>query len=211
MNKRLLSFILFGVCSLMTLEAASLVKSEAVKSLLPCDVMEKFQLAGWDKRVGKGLGVWVSIARQRVYLINNYHISALYLCSTAAAGIGNKVGSYKTPLGWHVIAECIGGGLPKGAVLKERQFSGRVWDLSKESKGEDLILTRILWLQGIEPGINQGDGIDTHDRYIYIHGTPEESKLGTPVSHGCIRLSNADVIELFNQIKTGTPLLITRW
>jgi hypothetical protein len=180
------------------------------KILVPKQQMEQLRAAGWDELVGKGVGIWISVARQRLYLIKDYHLYSLYPCSTASAGIGNKAGSYQTPLGWHKIAERIGDGLPKGAILKERHFSGKVWNPLKPTS-DDLILSRILWLQGTEPGTNLGSGIDTHDRYIYIHGTPEEDKLGTPVSHGCIRLSNDDVITLFNQTKTGMPLIITRW
>lgn len=180
------------------------------KALLPKQQVEQLRAAGWEGHVGKGPGIWISVARQKLYLIKDYYLYSFYPCSTASAGIGNKAGSYQTPLGWHVIAERIGDGLPKGAILKERQFSGKVWN-PLHPTSDDLILSRILWLQGIEPGTNVGNGIDTHDRYIYIHGTPEEAKLGTPASHGCIRLSNDDVITLFNQTKTGMPLLITLW
>lgn len=135
-----------------------------------------------------------------------------YPCSTAANGIGNLEGSYMTPPGWHTIDEKHGGGLPSGAVLKSRQPTGQVWQPGQHTP-EDLVLTRILWLTGLEPGVNHGVDaagrvIDSKRRYIYIHGTNDEAKLGTPASHGCIRLSNAAAIEVFNAVDVGTPVVI---
>lgn len=210
MKQRLWSFLLGIACMGASLDAVDQVRRDPIKNLVPKQQMEQLKAAGWDGYIGKGIGIWVSVARQRLYVIKDYHIYSLYPCSTAAAGIGNRMGSYQTPLGWHVIAERIGDGLPKGAILKERQFTGKVWN-PLHVTSEDLILSRILWLQGVETGKNVGGDIDTHSRYIYIHGTPEEGKLGTPASHGCIRLSNDDVITLFNQTKTGMPLFISRW
>lgn len=210
MKHWLFGFLLAALLLDVTLGAIEQSNREVVKSLVPKQQLEQLKAAGWEGHVGKGVGLWVSIARQRIFLIKDYRIYSLYPCSTASAGIGNKTGSYQTPLGWHVIAERIGDSLPKGAILKERQFTGKVWT-SSEITSDDLILSRILWLKGTEPGTNVGSGVDTHARYIYIHGTPEESKIGTPASHGCIRLSNDDVISLFSQTKTGMPLLITQW
>ncbi len=197
----LFSTIMMGLLYGMPVEAVDQVTKEQ---------MDRLKKSGWDAYVGKGTGVWVSVARQRLYLIKEYHIYASYRCSTASAGTGNREGSNQTPLGWHAIAKKIGSGLPKGAILKERQFTGKVWKAS-QPVSDDLILSRILWLKGLEPGLNVGAGIDTHDRYIYIHATPEEDKLGTPASHGCIRLSNDDVIALYTHAKVGMPVLITPW
>jgi hypothetical protein len=177
---------------------------------MPAEYMSQLLAAGWDQRVGNSLGLWVSIARQELIGIQNGRISLKYICSTAAAGPGSRVGSWQTPLGWHVIEERFGDGLPVGAVFKERKYTGRIWNPENRTR-DDLILTRIMWLRGLEPGVNAGEGVDSHARFIYIHGTPEEDRLGTPASLGCIRMSNRDVAELYEATATGTLVLITEW
>lgn len=133
-----------------------------------------------------------------------------YPVSTAANGVGEASGSHCTPRGRHRIAEKIGAGLPLGSAFRARQPTGEIWtpELDAANPGRDWILTRILWLEGLEPGRNQGGSVDTHARYIYIHGTHEEHRLGTPASHGCIRMANADVAELFDRVEVGTPVTI---
>jgi len=179
-------------------------------SPVPPEIMKELRSAGWDERAASGRGIWVTVARQQLAVIEKDQIVALYPCSTAARGVGNEEGSYKTPLGWHEVGERFGEGQPWGAVFKERKFTGRIWQ-SDQPTGDDMVLTRILWLRGLEPGVNQGPGIDSHDRYIYIHGTPEEDKIGRPASHGCVRLTNSDVMDLFERAPTETPVLITEW
>lgn len=134
-----------------------------------------------------------------------------YRISTAKNGLGEQEGSYCTPRGHHCIAEKIGAGQPMYAVFKARVPSGEVWsrELAAETPGSDWILTRILWLEGMEAGKNKGGQVDTHDRYIYIHGTDEEHLIGTPASHGCIRMKNVDVMELFELVESGTEVLMT--
>lgn len=211
MKKWILSLFITCASTVGSLHSFDLVKNQAIKNLVPKEAMDKLKAAGWDGRVGKGTGIWVSVARQQLFVVKDYHVHSLYPCSTAKKGIGNRDGSYQTPLGWHLIAERIGDGLPWGAIMKERKFTGKVWNPKLQPASDDMILTRIMWLEGIEPGINMGEGIDTHDRHIYIHGTAEENKIGTPVSHGCVRLTNSDVVGLYNQTRTGMPLLITKW
>lgn len=177
---------------------------------LPGEIRSKLEAAGWNDQIGDSFGLWVSISRQRVFGIKNRKVLFAFRCSTAARGAGNAADSYKTPLGWHRIGERFGDGLPWGAVFKERKYTGEIWNPS-HSTTDDLILSRILWLRGLEPGVNAGPGVDSHARFIYIHGTPEEGKLGTPASHGCVRLSNDNVIELFDVAHSGTPVLITPW
>ncbi len=171
---------------------------------------ERLQAAGWQAWVGDNMGLWVSVARQQLVGIQAGRVLFQYPCSTAAAGSGNRLGSRRTPLGWHVIDERFGDGLPLGAVFKERRFTGRVYDPAKPTS-DDLVLTRIMWLRGLEQGINLGSGIDSHARFIYIHGTPEEDRLGTPASMGCVRLSNQHAADLYEQAPTGTLVLITEW
>ncbi|MFQ5430711.1 MAG: L,D-transpeptidase family protein [Phycisphaerae bacterium] len=176
----------------------------------PDPVWTRLKAAGWTARVGDGLGLWVSVARQRLVGIERGRVRFVYRCSTAAKGTGNREHSHQTPLGWHAVAERFGGDLPRGAVLVGRKPTGAVWHPGDRTE-KDLVLSRILWLKGLEPGLNQGAGVDSHDRYIYIHGTPAEEKLGSPASMGCIRLSNDDVIALYPIARTGVPVLITEW
>ena len=133
-----------------------------------------------------------------------------YPVSTALKGPGELSGSHCTPRGLHRIAEKIGAGAPLYSVFKARQPTGEIWtpELDARYPDRDWILTRILWLAGQEPGRNQGGQVDTYDRYIYIHGTSEEHRLGTPVSHGCIRMSNSDVLDLFDRVAIGTAVRI---
>jgi hypothetical protein len=177
---------------------------------LPAEYGARLRAAGWEEHVGKELGLWVSVAAQELAGIKDGRVVFACLCSTAAKGTGNRQDSNQTPLGWHAIAERFGDGLPLGAVFRERKHTGEVWTPDSPTK-EDLILTRIMWLQGLERGVNAGKGIDSHARYIYIHGTPEEDMLGSPASMGCIRLSNEDVAAVFDQTATGTRVLITEW
>ncbi|MBQ7666449.1 MAG: L,D-transpeptidase [Kiritimatiellae bacterium] len=120
--------------------------------------------------------------------------------SWASAGIGAEAGSNKTPPGWHRVAERFGDGAPRGAFFVSRRHTGRVippsgWNAPDPA--EDAVLTRIMWLDGLEPGVNKGGAVDSHARYIYLHGTNQEHKLGGPASHGCLRFSNADIERLF--------------
>ncbi|MBK8724805.1 MAG: L,D-transpeptidase family protein [Holophagaceae bacterium] len=126
--------------------------------------------------------------------------------STAANGLGCEENSYKTPVGWHRIAQRIGEGAEPGTVFRSRVATGEVW--RGEASDEDLILTRVLTLNGAEPGVNQGPGVDSLERYIYLHGTNQEARLGEAVSHGCIRLSNADITALFDFSREGDAVLI---
>ena len=133
-----------------------------------------------------------------------------YRVSTAANGGGEENGSECTPRGEHRISDKIGDGCAPGTVFVGRVPTGETWtpELAARYPRRDWILTRILWLDGLEPGFNAGGDCDTHSRYIYIHGTPESTVLGAPGSHGCIRMANADVIELFDQVEVGTPVHI---
>jgi L,D-transpeptidase YbiS len=161
------------------------------------------------------LVIEVDIRLQQLYLWEPYPDGDMlirqYPVSTAANGPGEQSGSYCTPRGRHRIAEKIGAGAPLFLAFKARESTGEIWtpELDAANPGRDWILTRILWLEGLEPGRNQGGTVDSHDRYIYIHGTNEEHKLGTPASHGCIRMRNADVAELFDLVKVGTEVRIS--
>jgi hypothetical protein len=116
----------------------------------------------------------------------------------------NVKGSLGTPRGLHEIAERVGAGAPPGIVFKGRVTTGRHYaEFPASEQVQNLITTRILWLRGLEPGVNAGGEVDTHDRYVYIHGTNHEEQLGTPASSGCVQMRNTEIIELFDEVRTG--------
>ena len=151
----------------------------------------------------------VDVARQKLALIEQGALALEFSISTALAGIGCEEGSFRTPPGWHRIHARIGEGAALGAVFRNRVATGEIWDGAMRS--EDLILTRVLTLDGAEEGVNRGPGRDSLERTIYIHGTNQEALIGDPVSHGCIRMTNADVVALFDQAREGDPLLVAEW
>jgi hypothetical protein len=128
--------------------------------------------------------------------------------STSRYGPGEQQGSGGTPRGRHLIRARIGAGLPRGAVLRARRPTGEIWStaLAERYPGRDWILSRILWLSGLEVGRNRLGVVDTMRRYIYIHGTPDTEPMGVPFSHGCIRMRNDDVIRLFDMVEAGTEI-----
>jgi lipoprotein-anchoring transpeptidase ErfK/SrfK len=131
-----------------------------------------------------------------------------YSVSTSKNGAGEQCDSDCTPRGKHIIRAKIGAGLPLNAVFVGRRPTGEVYtsDLGGRYPERDWILTRILWLSGCEPGVNRLRQVDTMRRLVYIHGTSDEQRIGEPVSHGCIRMRNRDVVELFDQVAPGTPV-----
>lgn len=149
----------------------------------------------------------IKISNQMLYVNAGDKIKKSYEVSTSKYGVGNKMGSNKTPLGLHRIAGKFGRNARLGAIFKKRRLTGK---LVKLGAGGDLITTRILRLEGLDKGINKGKGIDSFQRCIYIHGTPEEKLIGKPVSHGCIRMRNRDIVELFSLVKRNTLVEIIK-
>lgn len=152
----------------------------------------------------------VSITDQSLQLWQGEQCVALWSVSTALKGAGNQSGSNQTPLGAHRIRACIGADAPPGAVFVGRRPTGEIYssELAARFPQRDWILSRILWLCGEEKGINRGANVDSQRRYIYIHGTPDTEPMGVPLSHGCIRMRNQDVIDLFARVTPGTPVFI---
>lgn len=152
--------------------------------------------------------LWILIVPsiQKLMVLNGVEVFKTYSVSTGKAGLGSENGSLKTPTGTHRIKEKHGQGAEIGAIFKSRVNTGKVSNifLDKNSDSVDYIITRILWLEGLEFGKNKGDNIDSYERYIYIHGTPQEGLIGLPVSMGCIRMKSLDIIELFDLVETGT-------
>lgn len=148
----------------------------------------------------------VDLRAQRLELLEGARVLAAYPVSTAANGAGEREGSEQTPRGLHEIRAKIGAGEPEGAVFAGRRPTGEICtpERARAEPGRDWILSRVLWLRGLERGRNRGGAVDSMRRYVYIHGTPDEASLGTPASHGCIRMRNADVIELFERVEPGT-------
>lgn len=146
--------------------------------------------------------------QQRLYLIDiETENNRDYSISTAANGMGNQVDSFKTPFGIHRVRQKIGGGQPRGMVFEAREPTGQIArDLDNREKDE--ITSRILWLDGLEEGLNRDGDCDTYSRYIYIHGTSDEKRIGEAVSAGCIRMKNDDVIELFDDVLVNDLVLI---
>ena len=156
----------------------------------------------------------ISIAQQTLTVYRRQKVIAEYPISTAKNGIGSQQDSGCTPLGQHIIAEKIGSNVLSNAVFIGRVATGEIYDteLGLVNPERDWILSRILWLSGLEEGFNKGSnsqgGCDTYQRYIYIHGTPDSEPMSVPLSHGCIRMRNQDIIELFEQVEEGTPVNI---
>ncbi|MGQ7818526.1 L,D-transpeptidase [Metapseudomonas furukawaii] len=144
----------------------------------------------------------VSIADQQLYGFAAGQLVLRVPVSTALNGPGEASGSNCTPRGLHQVRARIGEGLPIGAVLRGRRWTGEVWDAELHARfpGRDWILTRILWLSGCEPGRNRLGQVDSFRRYIYLHGTPDSEPMGVPRSHGCVRLRNTDMLELFQRV-----------
>ena len=154
--------------------------------------------------------VFISIKKQKLYHIKNNKIVNKYIISSSKYGVGNQEGSNKTPLGLHKIKEKHGEKTPINGRMIGRIFYGKIAKIytdKTQSKTDD-ITTRILWLEGLEKGKNLGPGIGSYERYIYIHGTSEEGKLGKPASNGCIRMKNKDIFDLYKKLEVGTLVLI---
>lgn len=148
-------------------------------------------------------GAVVSVRDQKMAVMRNGRVIKTYPVSTSKFGLGDKKGSCRTPLGAHRIASKIGTGQPKGMVFKSRKPTGEC--VAPNSPGRDPIVTRIMWLAGME-----ARNRNAHSRLIYIHGTAEERTIGTPASYGCVRMKSNDVYEAFNLLQTGDPVVIER-
>ncbi|QFY44855.1 L,D-transpeptidase [Candidatus Methylospira mobilis] len=153
----------------------------------------------------------VSIADQRLTLLSaEGDALGSWPVSTARNGPGERLGSGCTPRGRHAIRACIGGDRPGNAVFVGRRWTGEIYssELAERFPERDWILTRILWLSGLEPGFNRYGETSTGRRYIYIHGSPDEGVDGTPASHGCIRMKTADILELYPRVRAGIQVSI---
>jgi lipoprotein-anchoring transpeptidase ErfK/SrfK len=154
------------------------------------------------------LRIEIDISNQRLYVIQNSAQTHSFAISSSKYGEGSTANSFKTPLGKHSVRTMIGENALKNTIFISRINTKRQADIieSFNDSSDDYVTSRIIWLTGEEPGFNSGDGIDSYNRYIYIHGTHEEGLIGTKASHGCIRMFNDDVIKLYSMIKKGTKV-----
>jgi hypothetical protein len=151
----------------------------------------------------------VRVATQSMQFYRAGELVRAFAISTSLRSPSNVKGSLGTPLGLHAIAEKIGQDQPPGMVFKSRVPTSRNFgEFSDEENRENLITSRILWLRGLEPGVNQGGTSDSHDRYIYIHGTNHEDRIGSPQSAGCVLMRNLDLVELFEEVRIGDHVWI---
>ncbi|MBE0616154.1 MAG: L,D-transpeptidase [Burkholderiales bacterium] len=151
----------------------------------------------------------INLAEQTLKLLDEAgRVVRSYPVSTSKNGAGEQKDSFCTPRGRHIVRAKIGAGVPENTIFIGRRPSGEIYtpELGERHPGRDWILTRILWLSGCEPGYNRLGEVDTMQRYIYIHGSPDSAQMGSPGSIGCIRMRNRDVIELFDQVAPGTPV-----
>jgi L,D-transpeptidase YbiS len=161
--------------------------------------------------MNKACHIEIDIGTQRLRLYAGGKFIREYSISTAKNGPGELQDSECTPRGEHVIAEKIGADSPLNTVFVSRRSTGETFtpELRQRFPDRDWILTRILWLQGTEPGKNLGGNVDSHGRFIYIHGAPDDVAMGRPGSRGCIRMRNQDIIELFEDVEPGTRVVLT--
>lgn len=152
----------------------------------------------------------VSVANQTLQCCKDKTVLHEYPVSTAKNGMGELKGSECTPRGWHRVHSLVGMGAAENSVFVSRVWTGEIYDeaLAKEYPDRDWILTRIIRLDGLEPGFNKGGDVDTLQRYIYIHGTPDSNSMQIPLSHGCIRMRNSDVIKLADWVSIDTRVFI---
>lgn len=152
----------------------------------------------------------IDVPTQQLYYLQQGKCYKTYPISTAKNGVGERKGSNQTPRGWHIIRAKIGKARPVNTIFVGRRPLEEMYSASMEEKypDKDWILTRILWLSGLEPGKNRLGECDTMQRYIYIHGCPDSKPMGIPLSHGCIRMRNTDIVELFELVPPGTTVFI---
>ena len=152
--------------------------------------------------------LYISIQRQALFHVRERRLMNEYPVATASRGPGSAMNSFQTPTGLHRIVEKHGDAVPPLGILRDRTFTGTLADLDFAGVDKDWITSRILWLDGLEPGVNNGSGVDSRERHIYIHGTANERSVGTPSSMGCVRMLNPDVIRLYDQIPVGALVVI---
>ncbi len=172
------------------------------------DLLMEYMEARYPEHPATGDLLYVSVKRQALFHVHGGRLLAEYPVATASAGLGSEMDSFRTPTGLHRVSELFGDTVPPLGIMKDRAFTGEFADPDFAGVDKDWITSRILWLEGLEPDVNQGGTVDSHARYIYIHGTANEKSVGTASSMGCIRMRNADVIALYDQVPVGALVVI---
>lgn len=172
------------------------------------DLLMEYLSTRYPDEVFVGDLLYISVQRQRLYHIHDGRLMAEYAVATSSKGLGAEQDSYRTPTGLHRVNGKFGEDVPPFGILRDREFTGAYADPDFAGVDKDWITSRVLWLDGQEPGVNSGSGVDSRARFIYIHGTANEGSIGTPSSMGCVRMRNHDVIELFERVPDGTPVVI---
>lgn len=172
------------------------------------DLLLEYLEVRYPGRDLEGTILYVSIANQRMYHVQDGHLLHDYAVSTAQNGPGAEENSFRTPTGLHRVSEKFGDAVPPLGILVDRRYTGELADPDFAGVDKDWITSRLLWLDGLEPGTNKGGARDSHGRYIYIHGTANERSIGTPSSRGCVRMLNTDVIALYDQVSVGALVVI---
>lgn len=172
------------------------------------DLLMEYLQVRYPKQPLDGDVLYVSVQRQRLFHVRKGNLLNEFPVATSSNGLGSKQDSYRTPTGLHRVAEKHGHEVPEFGIIKDRVFTGQLADPDFSGVDKDWITSRLLWLEGLEPGVNKGEGIDSYDRFIYIHGTANEKSVGSPSSRGCVRMRNADMIALFEQVAVGALVVI---
>lgn len=200
----LVSLLSIGICA--QAQQDDLASAAPPHKQVLADFLIEWLEARYPGAPSEGCVLYVSVKSQRMYYVRDKELEAEYVISTAKNGLGEQANSNRTPQGLHRVVSKIGAGVPAFGIFKARQYTGEI--ATPDSARDDLITSRILWLDGLERGVNQGEGRDSMQRGIYIHGTADEASLGKPSSHGCIRMYNADIIRLYEQVPLGTLVVI---
>ena len=179
-------------------------KAEIISELIVDFISSKYSKEKLDNFI------YIGIKRQKLYFFVANIISKIYKVSTSLKGAGNEISSYKTPLGLHFIYEKIGNNAPIGTLFINKKNTNKIVEIDSLTlnQNKDEITTRLMSLMGKELNINKGGRVDTFKRGIYIHGTSNEKSIGKPSSHGCIRMKNNDIIELFNSVDKQIPVFL---
>ena len=200
---KIYSFILSFFVFLFSIYSQN-TKNEIISELIVDFIASKYSKEKLDKFI------YIGVKRQKLYLFEANLISKIYKVSTSSKGAGNEISSYKTPLGMHYIYEKIGDNAPIGTLFINKKNTNKIIKIDSLTmhKNKDEITTRLMSLMGKEMNINKGGSVDSFKRGIYIHGTSNEKTIGQPSSHGCIRMKNNDIVELFNIVDKQTPVFL---
>lgn len=199
--------LLLSLCTVLLATARAQAPDSAPRQGL-IDMLMEYMAVRYPGQDLGGDVLYISVQRQQLFHVLGGRLLGEYPIATASRGLGAEMDTYKTPTGLHRVGEKYGDAVPPLGILKDRVFTGQLADPDFAGVDKDWITSRILWLEGLEPGVNQGGQVDSHERFIYIHGTANERSVGSPSSMGCIRMRNADVITLYDRVPVGALVVV---